>query len=129
MFDLSGRQLDQDCMVAAREGLGWRTVQGDMRDLSVFADTSFDYVFHPILNLDVPEMLSVWRECYRVLKYGAKLHVLFGHSMALEPDTCSRPERRHRGARHRRPRTGRSGRCHRSHVRQSYDVCPAGLNN
>lgn len=86
VFDLSERQLDQDRMVAAREGLELRTVQGDMRDLSVFADASFDYVFHPISNLYVPEVLSVWRECYRVLKHGGKLLASFYNPVVFVGD-------------------------------------------
>jgi SAM-dependent methyltransferase len=48
-------------------------VQGDMRDLSAFADGSFDLVFHPISNLYVPDIRPVWRECFRVLRAGGTL--------------------------------------------------------
>jgi 2-polyprenyl-3-methyl-5-hydroxy-6-metoxy-1,4-benzoquinol methylase len=48
VFDISERQLDQDRLVAEREGLTLSAVRGDMRDLSVFADGAFDIVFHPI---------------------------------------------------------------------------------
>ena len=36
VFDNSPRQLEQDQLVAEREGLNIRLVEGDMRDLSVF---------------------------------------------------------------------------------------------
>ena len=49
VFDNSPAQLRQDELVARREGLSIRTVQGDMRDLSAFADGSFDLIFHPCL--------------------------------------------------------------------------------
>ena len=42
VFDNSPRQLGRDEEVAARDGLAIRTVLGDMRDLSAFADGSFD---------------------------------------------------------------------------------------
>jgi SAM-dependent methyltransferase len=42
-------------------------VQGDMRDLSVFADASFDLIFHPCSNTFVPDVRPVWREAFRVL--------------------------------------------------------------
>src|SRR3954462_10495584 len=42
------RQLGQDRMVAARDGLDLRTVRGDMRDLSAFGDATFDVVFYPV---------------------------------------------------------------------------------
>ncbi|GGJ75819.1 SAM-dependent methyltransferase [Pilimelia anulata] len=73
VFDNSPRQLEQDTMVADRDGLDLRTVLGDMRDLSVFADASFDLVFHPVSNLFVPELPPVWRECSRVLRPGGTL--------------------------------------------------------
>ncbi|MCR2721536.1 class I SAM-dependent methyltransferase, partial [Salmonella enterica] len=73
VFDLSARQLEQDRAVARRDGLALTAVQGDMRDLSVFADQSFDVVFHPISNLYVPDVRPVWRECFRVLRPGGSL--------------------------------------------------------
>jgi len=60
-------------MVAQRDGLELDVVQGDMCDLSVFADASFDLVFHPISNLYVPDIRPVWRECFRVLRSGGAL--------------------------------------------------------
>src|SRR5262249_37175453 len=47
VLDNSPAQLAQDRLVAEREGLGIRTVEGDMADLRSFADASFDLVFHP----------------------------------------------------------------------------------
>jgi SAM-dependent methyltransferase len=73
VFDNSPHQLAQDQLVAAREGLTLRTVEGDMRDLSALADASFDLIFHPISNCYVAEVLPVWRECYRVLRPGGAL--------------------------------------------------------
>jgi len=73
VLDASDLQLEQDRMVARRDGLALNVVQGDMRDLSVFADASFDLVFHPISNLYVPDIRPVWRECFRVLRSGGML--------------------------------------------------------
>ncbi len=73
VFDNSPAQLGQDRLVAEREGLEIRLVEGDMRDLSVFADLSFDLVIHPVSNIFVPEVLPVWREAYRVLHRGGAL--------------------------------------------------------
>ncbi|MFG2432022.1 class I SAM-dependent methyltransferase [Streptomyces sp. NPDC048590] len=73
VFDNSPRQLGQDRAVAERDGLELRTVLGDMRDLSVFADATFDVVFHPVSNLFVPDLSEVWRECFRVLRPGGSL--------------------------------------------------------
>src|SRR3954469_7346637 len=68
VLDNSPRQLEQDELVARRDNLPLRTVLGDMRDLSAFADCSFDLVFNPVSNLFIPDLAPVWRECFRVLR-------------------------------------------------------------
>ncbi|MDQ4128164.1 MAG: class I SAM-dependent methyltransferase [Actinomycetota bacterium] len=73
VFDNSPKQLAQDRLVAWRESLDLETAQGDMRDLSAFADESFDLVFHPVSNLFVPEVRPVWNEAFRVLRSGGTL--------------------------------------------------------
>jgi len=73
ILDNSPRQLERDQEVAAREGLELITVEGDMRDLSVFADESFDFIFHPVSNCFIHEIRPVWREAYRVLRRGGTL--------------------------------------------------------
>ena len=73
VFDNSPRQLERDQAVAARDGLEIRTVQGDMRDLSVFPDASFDLIFHPVSNCFIDDVRAVWREAYRVLRPGGAL--------------------------------------------------------
>lgn len=73
VLDNSPKQLAQDRLVAGRESLDLETVQGDMRDLSAFADGSFDLVFHPVSNLFVPEVRPVWAEAFRVLRSGGTL--------------------------------------------------------
>ena len=72
-YDNSARQLAQDLFVAEREGLTIRTIQGDMADLSMFGDSSFDLVFHPISNLFAESALPVWAEAYRVMRPGGVL--------------------------------------------------------
>jgi SAM-dependent methyltransferase len=73
VFDNSPSQLDQDRKVAEREGLSIRLVEGDMRDLSAFADESFDLLFHPCSNSFVDDVRPVWREAFRVLRPGGVL--------------------------------------------------------
>jgi len=72
-LDASDAQLARDEEVARREGLAIRTVQGFMDDLSAFADRSFDLIFHPVSNCYAPDVLPVWRECFRVLRPGGAL--------------------------------------------------------
>ncbi len=73
VFDNSPNQLTKDRLVAEREGLEIRTIEGDMADLSVFEDGSFDFIVHPISNCFVPKVRPVWREAYRVLAAGGTM--------------------------------------------------------
>jgi len=73
VFDNSPAQLAQDEFVARRDGLSIRTVEGDAADLRVFAGASFDLIVHPVSNCFFPDVLPVWRECYRVLRPGGAL--------------------------------------------------------
>jgi SAM-dependent methyltransferase len=73
VFDLSPNQLAHDREVAEREKLDIKTIEGDMADLSVFDNDSFDLIFHPVSNCFVPDVLPVWKECSRVLKKGGVL--------------------------------------------------------
>ena len=72
-FDNSDEQLARDRLVAERDGLDLVTVQGDMADLSAFADDSFDLIVNPASTVFVPELEPVWRECRRVLRSGGRL--------------------------------------------------------
>ena len=54
-------------------GLTLHTVHGDMRDLDAFPDNSFDVIVNPVSNVFCPDVLPVWRECYRVLRPGGAL--------------------------------------------------------
>ena len=73
VLDNSPRQLAQDRLIAEREQLQIRLVEGDMIDLSIFPDDSFDLIFHPVSNCFSKEILQVWRECQRVLRKGGAL--------------------------------------------------------
>ena len=81
-LDLSEEQLLRDRMVAEREGLHLTTVQGDMRDLSVFQDGCFDLIFHPVSDVFIPDVQPVWQEAFRVLKKEGVL--LAGFSYPVE---------------------------------------------
>ena len=73
IFDNSEKQLQQDKTISDKFSLNIKTVQGDMKDLSVFADNSFDLIFNPCSIVFVDNVLPVWRECFRVLKPGGIL--------------------------------------------------------
>jgi hypothetical protein len=44
-----------------------------MADLSRFPDAGLDLIFHPVSNVFVPEVVLMWRECFRVLRPGGVL--------------------------------------------------------
>ena len=79
VFDNSSRQLEKDQFVADRDNLEIKTVQGNMQDLSMFSDEVFDCIVHPWSNGYVNDVLSVWKECARVLKKGGILMAGFGN--------------------------------------------------
>lgn len=78
-FDASEAQLAQDTLVANRDGLTLRTVQGNMKDLSAFGDDSFDLVFNPCSTCFVDDVEVVWREVARVLRPNGVLLTGFVH--------------------------------------------------
>lgn len=79
VFDNSRVQLEKDEFVAQRDQLKIETVQGNMQDLSVFADESFDCIIHPWSNGYVDDVRPVWKECARVLKKNGLLLSGFGN--------------------------------------------------
>lgn len=92
VFDNSARQLGQDRLVAERDGLEIATVQGDMADLSCFADASFDLVFHPCSNCFSESVRPVWAECSRVLRPGGTLLAGFANPLLFCFDKEKEPE-------------------------------------
>lgn len=72
-FDNSQKQLEQDLLVAERDGLEIKTEQGDAADLSRFADESFDLIWHPCSNCFMPDIEPVWKESFRVLRKGGTM--------------------------------------------------------
>jgi SAM-dependent methyltransferase len=73
VFDNSPKQLERDRAVADREGPALATVEGDMADLSAFAEGKFDWIVHPVSNVFVADVNPVWREAFRVLRRGGVL--------------------------------------------------------
>ncbi len=60
VLDNSPRQLEQDRFVAEQYALPLDTVEGDMADLSMFSDQSFDLIVHPVSNVFIPDVRPVW---------------------------------------------------------------------
>jgi 2-polyprenyl-3-methyl-5-hydroxy-6-metoxy-1,4-benzoquinol methylase len=72
ILDLSETQLQKDQQAAVHYGFQVRALQGDMRDLSAFADNSFDIVWHAHSLNFVPDAHTVFAEVARVLRPGGK---------------------------------------------------------
>jgi SAM-dependent methyltransferase len=70
VFDLADKQLERDRQAASHYGVAIRTVQGDMRNLEAFADSSFDIVYHAFSINFVPEVAPVISEVSRVSRPG-----------------------------------------------------------
>lgn len=86
IFDNSQKQLQQDEKVARDHKLILKTVRGDMRDLSVFENNSFDVIFNPCSVLFVDDLQKVWKECFRVLKPGGILMTGLMNPLAFQID-------------------------------------------
>ena len=72
VIDISGKMLEKDREIAEREGLQIEIVKGNICDLSMFGDESFDLVFNPPSLMYIPDVSVVFRECFRVLARGGE---------------------------------------------------------
>ena len=72
VIDISAGMLEKDREIAARENLPIEIVKGNICDLSMFADESFDLIFNPPSLMYIPDVSVVFRECFRVLAKGGE---------------------------------------------------------
>ncbi len=70
VLDYSLKQLEAEQIVAMREGYNIEIIRADMTKRLPFEDNSFDIVFHPVSNIYVEKVESIFKEVYRVLKKG-----------------------------------------------------------
>ncbi len=70
VLDLADTQLERDRLALKHYGLDAALFQGDMRDLSRFADAAFDLVYHPYSINFVPDTAPVFDGVRRVLRSG-----------------------------------------------------------
>ncbi len=83
LFDISKRQLATVRALARDRGTKLRFVQGDMRDLSAFADGEFDIVSHHHSMVFVPDANRVIGEVARILAPGGIYVLSTMHPVAL----------------------------------------------
>ncbi len=86
VFDLSDEQLKQDKAAADHYGYTIRIEQGDMRDLSCFADLSFDIVYQAYSINFIPDPLIVFQEVARVIRPGGLYRVDFANPFVMSVD-------------------------------------------
>jgi ubiquinone/menaquinone biosynthesis C-methylase UbiE len=70
VLDISDGQLERDREAARHYGYPVSTVQGDMRDLSIFEAASFNVVYQPYSLNFVPDCREVFIQVARVLRRG-----------------------------------------------------------
>lgn len=73
VLDYSEMQLENERMVAEREGYEIEIVRADMSKPLPFENESFDLIFHPVSNIYIKDVLPLWKESFRVLKKGGVL--------------------------------------------------------
>lgn len=69
-FDNSSVQLAKDKEVANENNLSINVIEGDMQDLRIFSNDTFDLVFNPVSTVYIPDVLNTYKETFRVLKPG-----------------------------------------------------------
>ena len=70
VVDISEKMLYNDRKLAKHEKLNIECIHGNMCDLYMVKDEIFDYIINPISLMYVPDVIPVFKECYRVLKCG-----------------------------------------------------------
>lgn len=83
VLDISARQLKTVRTLARDRGTMVRLIQGDMRDLSMFPDGSFDVVWHSHSIVFVPDADRVIAEVGRVLAPGGIYRASTMHPVTL----------------------------------------------
>lgn len=79
VLDLSDVQLERDRQGAAHHGLVIETIQGDMRDLSIFPHDTFDIVWQQYSINFVPSVEPVFQGVRRVLRPGGIYFLAFAN--------------------------------------------------
>ena len=73
VLDYAKKQIESEKAVAEREGYTIKTIRADMTKPLPFDGGSFDFIFHPVSNCYIEDVMPVWRECFRVLRKGGIL--------------------------------------------------------
>ena len=86
VFDISDVMLDRDKEAATHHGYSVTTIQGDMRDLSIFENNSFDIVWQSISLNYSPVIAPVFDGVQRILRsdgiYRVAIQNPFGYALS-----------------------------------------------
>ena len=85
-FDFSEEQLKRDEEVCEKEGLQIKTQKGLMEDLGIFHNETFDFVINPVSTCYTSNVKRVWKEVYRILRFGGRLITGFNNPVAYSLD-------------------------------------------
>ena len=77
VIDYSKEQIASDVAVAQREGYEVEAIRADVTQGLPFEDGRFDLVFNPVSICYIRDVVSLWREAYRVTKPGGTLLTAF----------------------------------------------------
>ena len=72
VLDYSQSQLDSELKMAKQEGYEIDIIKADMSKPLPFEDESFDLIINPVSMCYIQDVLSVFKECYRILKKGGR---------------------------------------------------------
>ncbi len=81
--DVSSRMLQRDREAAACHKLSIETVQGDMRDLSLFGPASFDIVWQPYSLNFVPDAQAVYRQVTDIIRPGGLYYLTVANPFTI----------------------------------------------
>ncbi len=82
VVDLSEDQLERDREMAAHYGIRVQTIQGDMRDLSMFEAATFDVVHQPYSLNFVPDAREVFAQVARIIRMSGRYDVMCANPFA-----------------------------------------------
>ena len=86
VVDITAGQLAKDRQVADHYGFDVNLVQADMRDLSMFADASFDIVWHAFSITFIPDPRPVFAEVTRILRPGGSYRMQWSNPFVMGSD-------------------------------------------
>jgi SAM-dependent methyltransferase len=86
VLDLSDVQLERDRQGAEHHGLTVTTIQGDMRDLTIFSTDAFEVVWQVFSINFVPSVEPVFREVARLLEPGGIYFLQFANPFVQSVD-------------------------------------------